>query len=131
MVLIWLLNLADFREEIFKVSHREFSTGFYFGKDEMNESTQKSYEREYTFLGSIGKQTAPETFEIIVKNQIRTESEIEYIGPDVLYLKDRDFIIRDENGCEVVKADHGKYYTLQTEQPVKHGYILRKKTISS
>jgi U32 family peptidase len=121
-------NLEGYREELFKVSHREFSTGFYFGKEEMDEVTKTSYEREYTFLGSIGKQLGPNRFDLIVKNQIRTDNKIEYIGPDVLFMKDSHFSLLDKDGIKVDKADHGKIYSLLTELPVKEGYILRKKT---
>ena len=120
-------DISGFREELFKVSHREFSTGFYFGKEEMDEVTKTSYEREYTFLGSVGKQLGPDKFNLIVKNQIRTENEIEYIGPDVLFLKDSNYSLFDKDGEKVTKADHGKIYTLETELPVKEGFILRKK----
>lgn len=119
-------NIEGFREELFKVSHREFSTGFYFGKEEMDEVTKTSYEREYTFLGSIGEQLGPNRFNLIVKNQIRTENEIEYIGPDVLFLKDSNYSLYDKDGEKVIKADHGKIYTLETDLPVKKGFILRK-----
>ena len=121
-------DISGFREELFKVSHREFSTGFYFGKDEMDEVTKTSYKREYTFLGSVGKQLGPDRFDLIVKNQIRCENEIEYIGPDVLFLKDSKYSLFDKDGLKVEKADHGKVYTLETKVSVKEGYILRKKT---
>ena len=121
-------SIEGFREELFKVSHREFSTGFYFGKEEMDEITKTSYEREYTFLGSIGKQVGLNKFDLIVKNQIKTEAAIEYIGPDVLFLEDSSYSLFDKDGVKVAKADHGKVYTLETEVPVKEGYILRKKT---
>ncbi len=121
-------DISGFRQELFKVSHREFSTGFYFSKKEMDEVTKTSYERKYTFLGSVGKQTGPDKFDLIVKNQIRCENEIEYIGPDVLFLKDSKYSLFDKDGLKVEKADHGKVYTLKTEIPVKEGYILRKKT---
>ncbi|MDA3939797.1 MAG: U32 family peptidase [Spirochaetia bacterium] len=121
-------NLEGFREELFKVSHREFSTGFYLGKEEMDEVTKTSYERKYTFLGSVGKQVGPGKFNLIVKNQIRVENELEYIGPDVLFLKDSNYSLFDKDGEKVIKADHGKVYTLETELPLKEGYILRKQT---
>lgn len=120
-------NIEGFREELFKVSHREFSTGFYFGKEEMDEVTKTSYEREYTFLGSIGKQVGPNKFNLIVKNQIKTEVAIEYIGPDVLFLEDSNYSLFDKDGVKVAKADHGKIYTLRTDLPVEEGYILRSK----
>lgn len=121
-------NIEGYREELFKVSHREFSTGFYFRKEEMDEVTKISYEREYTFLGSIGKQLGPNKFNLIVKNQIKTENDLEYIGPDVLFLKDSTYSLYDKDDKKVIKADHGKAYTLETTVPVKEGYILRKKT---
>ncbi len=119
-------GLDKYREEIFKVSHREFSTGFYFGKEEIEQSTQISYQRQYVFLGSIGDEVSPGRYSLTVKNQIRKGDPIEYIGPDILFEKDPGFIIRDENGIEVEKADHGKVYTIETKVPVKKGYILRK-----
>ena len=121
-------NLQGFRDEIEKVSHREFSTGFYFGKDDIERSTRVSYKRQYMFLGSIGKQTAENRYELIVKNQIRTGDPIEYIGPDILYKKDSVFALYDEAGVRVEKADHGKPYTLETAVALKQGYILRKPT---
>ena len=119
-------NLEEYKNEIYKVSHREFSTGFYFGKEEIEQSTQTSYERQYAFLGSIGESVSPGRYRLIVKNQIRKGDSVEYIGPDILFEKDSDFIIRDENGTEVDKADHGKFYTIESSVSLKKGYILRK-----
>ncbi len=124
-------NLEEYKKEIYKVSHREFSTGFYFGKEEIEQSTTISYERHYAFLGSIGEPVSPGEHRLIVKNQIRKEDAIEYIGPDILYEKDSAFSIRDENGIEVDKADHGKFYTIKSAVPLKKGYILRKPTAAA
>ncbi len=121
-------NIDGFKDELYKVSHREFSTGFYFGKEEIEQSTQKSYQRQFMFLGSIGRKTAENRFDLVVKNQIKTNDEIEYIGPDILFLKDTGFSLYDEEGNPVAKADHGKKYTIETSIPVKEGYILRKRT---
>ncbi len=117
-----------FKEEIYKVSHREFSTGFYFGKEEIEQSTQKSYQRQYMFLGSIGDRVSEGRFELTVKNQIRAGDPVEYIGPDILFIKDTEFKLFDENGNETSKADHGKKYIIEPSVPVKKGYILRKPT---
>lgn len=124
-------NLEAYKNEIYKVSHREFSTGFYFGKEEIEQSTNISYERHYAFLGSIGEPVSPGEYRLIVKNQIRKGDSIEFIGPDILYKKDSAFIIRDENGIEADKADHGKFYTIKSSVPLKKGYILRKPTTTA
>ncbi|MBI9099521.1 MAG: U32 family peptidase [Spirochaetaceae bacterium] len=120
-------QLDGFREEIFKVSHREFSTGFYFDKEDIEESTTKMYERQYAFLGSVGKKRGDGSWEIDVKNQIKLNDEIEFIGPDLLYVKCENLKIFDVNGEEVNKADHGKEYTITTSTPLKESYIIRKK----
>ncbi len=140
-------GLEDYRNELFKVSHREVSTGFYFRRDEIEMPTFKSYEREYSFLGSItGVISAdtdtegvlpflkPEEANLIsniylldVKNQIRESDMIEYIGPDFLSLGDSDFSLYDEKMNRIEKTDHGKVTYLQTDKLLQKGYIIRKK----
>jgi putative protease len=119
------LDLAPYREELFKISRREFSTGFYFGRRDADETTSKSYLRQYIFNGTIGRALPDGRHSLDVKNQIRIAVPIEYIGPDILYIEDPDFTLYDENGRPVEKADHGKSYTIRTSVPVQPGYIIR------
>lgn len=119
-------QLEGFREELLKVSHREFSTGFYFGKDEIEQPTGKLESSPYKFLGSIGRETAPGEFELDVKNQILSRQEIEYIGPDLLFQADNNFTLKDPEGNIIEKIDHGKPCTIIPGTPVKEGYILRR-----
>lgn len=120
-------DYEKYRDEIFKVSHREFSTGFYFGKDEIEQPTFKSYLRQYMFLGSIKKQLDKGLWELDVKNQIRTEQKIEYIGPSLLYLEDSGFKLLNEKMEEIEKTDHGKITFLKTDKALEEGFILRRK----
>ncbi|MBN2736127.1 MAG: U32 family peptidase [Spirochaetales bacterium] len=120
-------DLQAYKDEIDKVSHREFSTGFFFDKKDMDKTTQKSYLREYEFLGTIGEELEPGRFKLHVKNQIRTTDKLEYIGYDVLFLCDDVFAIFNEKGEPVTQADHMKDYIIETSQPVKEGYLIRKK----
>jgi putative protease len=126
-------NLDEYINEIYKVSHREFSTGFYYGKDEIEMPTFKSYMREYKFLGSITEIIEDERvsenycYLIDVKNQIRANGEIEYIGPDLLFLKDSGFKLYDKNFDQVEKTDHGKTTYLVTDKKLDKGYIIREK----
>lgn len=119
------LNLAPYREELFKISRREFSTGFYFGRRDADETTSKSYLRQYIFNGTIGRALPDGRHALDVKNQIRSSGSVEYIGPNILYIEDSDFTLYDENGRPVEKADHGKFYTIRTSVPVQPGYIIR------
>jgi U32 family peptidase len=119
-------DLGGYREELFKVSHREFTTGFYFGKDDVERPTEQSYARQSVFLGTVGPRRGPGAYEIYVKNQIRTGESVQYIGPDLLYVEDRDFRLFDCDGNPVEKADHGRRYILRTGAPVEEGFIVRR-----
>ncbi len=120
-------DLEGYKEEIYKVSHRKFSTGFYFGKDEIEEPAEKPENAQYKFLGSIGKPAKNGLFELDVKNQIFPGEELEYIGPNLLYLADRDYTLIDPEGNPMSQADHGKACFIKPGVPVEEGYILRKK----
>ncbi|HDQ14724.1 MAG TPA: U32 family peptidase [Sediminispirochaeta sp.] len=121
-------ELDAYRQELYKVSRREFSTGFYFGLRDADQTTSLSYHRRYQFLGTLGPMLANGRYQLDVKNQIRSGQEIEYIGPDILFRKDRHFKLYDEEGRAVEKADHGRSYSIETSVPVEEGYILRQKT---
>lgn len=138
-------NIDDYREELFKVSHREFSTGFYYGRDDIEVPTFKSYEREYTFLGTVADVVSDGNFKgrksvtgenlnfyrLDVKNQIKESDTIEYIGPDLLFLRDYGFSLYDETLDRIEKVDHGKTVFIGTDKILHKGYILRKELLSS
>jgi U32 family peptidase len=124
-------NFSGYREELNKVSHREFSTGFYFGKEDVEVPTEISYQRKYTFMGSLGKEVEPGVFELDIKNKIRKGDELEFIGPNELFLEDREWSIYDVGGYEPHEADHGKIYTIRPGIQASEGFIIRKKQIES
>jgi len=118
-------DLAPYAEELSKTSHREFSTGFYFGRRDADKTTKISYLRKYVFNGTVGAALPDGRYILNVKNQIRGTDTIEIIGPDILYITDNDFVLFDENDQPVEKADHGKYCTIRSSVTVKPGYIIR------
>lgn len=121
-----------FREDIFNVSHREFATGFFYGRDSndgaINRPTSYGYQREYMYLGTITEDHGNGKYSVDVKNQIRTNKMVEYLGPDIYSIKDDTFKLVDEDGHEIVKLDHGKKGYLITDKPLKKGYILRSES---
>lgn len=116
-----------YAEEIFNVSHREFSTGFFYGKDEIEIPTFRSYMTKAEFLGTVAECCGGGLYRIDVKNQILVSDNIEYIGPDLLYLAEEGFSLFDGDMKSVPKTDHGKIAFLKTDKKLKKGYILRKK----
>lgn len=120
-------DLASYRDELFKVSHREFSTGFYFGDPAAVRPNEREYVRSHLFLGTVGEEVESGVFGLDVKNTITAGESIEYIGPDVLYLEDTGFELLDGSFLPIAKADHGKKSYIRTVQPVRPGYLMRKR----
>ncbi|MBT3275274.1 MAG: U32 family peptidase [Spirochaetales bacterium] len=119
-------DISGYRDELFKASHREYSTGFYFDDPNAIAPNESEYKRDYVFLGTIGERVEPCVYEIDVKNQIRREDTIEYIGPDILFIEDQDFDLLDETRTIAEKANHGHTHFLRTEKEIEPGYIIRK-----
>ena len=108
-------DLDSFKRDIFDVSHREFTTGFFYSSqkgenkcDDVSRPTSYGYERAYTFLGSIGKKIKEGVWELNCKNHIAKGDELEFIGPDVPLLKDSSFTLLDESFFPLLAIDHMK-----------------------
>ena len=135
------VEYKPYRDELFNVSHREYSTGFFFGRgpidvdeadplvnmeDDINKPTTDGYLRDYLFLGTIGKQVKPGIYEVDIKNQIRNGEAIEFIGPDVLFIKDDSVSVLDQDFTPIDHLDHCRSGYIRTDAPLEEGYIIRK-----
>ena len=119
-----------YRDDLFNVSHREYSTGFFYGHDavdvnDIDKPTSYGYQREYLFLGTVGNEVGSGIWEVNIKNQIRKGKPVEYIGSDVYRIEDDSFTLLDGDFKETEKLDHGKKGYIKTDRPLKKGYILR------
>lgn len=126
-------DLDSYKRDIFDVSHREFTTGFFYSdrqiedrKDDVSRPTSYGYERNYTFLGTIGEKVADDIYKIDCKNQIKRGQTIEFIGPDVPLLKEESIELVDSARFPLFQLDHGKEGYIKTNLPLKSGYILRR-----
>ncbi|MFO7849645.1 MAG: U32 family peptidase C-terminal domain-containing protein [Spirochaetia bacterium] len=136
-------ELSLHREELENVSHREYSTGFYFGRRDADETTEGSYRRRYEFLGTIGeKRKHPgettdnssgllhnsQLYRLEVRNSIGSGEALEFIGPDSTAVEDKDFRLYGGDGTEIEKANRGPHNSfIGPSVPVKTGYIIRRK----
>ena len=134
------VDYLPYREELFNVSHREFSTGFFFGRgpidvdepdplvmaDDINRPTTGGYLRDYLFLGTVRQQVSPGIYAVDIKNQIRSGEAIEFIGPDVLFIREPSVEVLDDGMKPVDHIDHCKIGYIKTDAPVRDGYIIRK-----
>ena len=123
-------ELSEYREEVNKVSHRQFTTGFYFGDKEEQLPTRGPYVQPYQFLGILGEHIADGIYELDIRNRIKKGDTIEFVGPDVVSLSDSDFKLYVHSGDEleeVSQADHPKRHAIRPRQGAKPGYLIRKR----
>jgi putative protease len=134
------VDYLPYREELFNVSHREFSTGFFFGKgpidvdepdplvmnDDINKPTTGGYLRDYLFLGTVRQEVEPGVYAVDIKNQIRSGETIEFIGPDVLFIREPEVEVLDQDMRHAEHIDHCKTGYIRTSAKIRDGYIIRK-----
>ena len=124
-------DAEKYRRDLFDVSHREYTTGFFFSSGPVDASSDVSrptsygYQRNYLFLGSIGKCIGDGIYEVDIRNQIRAEG-LEFIGPDIPLLTASDITLLDGDMNETEKLDHGRKGYIRTKAPLKEGYIIRR-----
>lgn len=117
--------------ELKKVSHREFTTGFYFNQPTNKDQNYltSAYTREYTFIGVV-KSYDPETQMAIVeqRNKMTVGEEIEVFGPHTDFFTQKLEVLLNENGEPMESAPHPQQLLqIKMEQPVKANFLLRKR----
>lgn len=117
-------------EEIKKVSHRDFTTGFFFGQANENSQVYKdnSYIRGYDFVGIVldyDEETKIATIE--QRNRVFVGEEIEIFGPGVKHFDYKIEKMLDDKDREIDVANKAKQiFKIKINQPIKKGFILRR-----
>ncbi len=119
-------STAAFRRELMNVSHREFSTGFYFGDPAAIVPAGEGYRQAYVFVGRIGREVAPGRYEVDVKNGVAVTDAIEYLGPDLACAEDRSFRLFSPAGEQVDRLSHQTGGAIEPGTPVSPGYLIRR-----
>jgi len=117
-------------DEIKKVSHRYFTTGFYFAKPGGKEQRYDSsaYIKTYDFAGLVLDYNSDNQIATIEqKNRIFVGDKIEIFGPDDDFFTQKIEKMWDEEGEEIEAAPHAKQIIrMKMAKPVKPWYIIRK-----
>lgn len=121
----------EWMDELLKVSHREFTTGFYFNKPNNHDQDYQTsnYIREYSFVGIV-RAYDEETgmADIEQRNKMQLGEEIEIFGPYTDFFKQSIELMLDEDGNPIESAPHAQQMIkMKMSKPVKAGFILRKK----
>ena len=127
------LNRNKWMEEVCKASHREFTTGFYFGKTAAGDQIyeKSSYIREYDFVGLVleyDEKTGIATVE--QRNRFFTGDTVEVTGPGRDYFVQQIEWMKDEEGNCIDVAPHPQQVVrMPVKHPVKPFDILRKPAV--
>lgn len=130
-------------DELYKVSHREFSTGFLFGRDDIARPTDRSYEASHLFVGTVEQRLSPDPafaallppaeagrpwrrWRIELKNPLRSGDQLELTGPELLAEPLVDFRLANACGAPCAMAVPGRYHELYSRQELQSGWIIRK-----
>lgn len=119
-------------EELMKASHREFTTGFYYGKPGNQDQSydDSSYIREYIFSGLV-LDYDNENREALVeqRNKITRGEEMEFFGPDGKMFKQIITEMRNADTGEVLtEAPHAQQkLIIPVKEAVSTHYMLRRK----
>ncbi|MBQ6900497.1 MAG: U32 family peptidase [Firmicutes bacterium] len=121
----------EWMTELKKVSHREFTTGFYFDKPTNKDQNYQTsaYTRDYSFTGMV-KSYDPETGYAIVeqRNKMVIGDEIEVFGPHTDFFVQELKEMYNEEGEPIESAPHPQQILkIKMEQPVEPNFMLRKK----
>jgi putative protease len=72
----------EWLEELCKISHRGYTTGFLFGQPEdVGQEYHAAYLRSYLFVGIVESANADGTFTVAVRNKINSGDLVEIMGP--------------------------------------------------
>jgi putative protease len=120
----------EWLDELSKASHREFGTGFYFGKPDAKGQIYESsaYVRDYAFVGLVldyDSNTGLATVE--QRNKMFLGDEIEVIGPRRQLFAQKIEKMWNDLGEEISTAPHPQQIvTIKMERPVEKHDILRR-----
>ena len=122
----------DLREELTKVSHRAYTTGFYFGKPSGKEQhyASSSYIRNYDMVGTVAEfDEKTMTAKVVQKNRFFVGDEVEFLCPDGSFFTEKITEIKDENGIalEVANRPQSIVYIKTTEKVEKDAFMRKKR----
>ena len=126
----YVFNEAEF-DELCKVSHRPYTTGFYFKKPDSESQvyTDSSYIRDYDLIGIVEDYDEESGIaKISQRNKFSEGEEIEVIQPMKPFFTMTVHNMTDEDGNEITSAPHATQTVfMPLDASVGEGAMLRRK----
>lgn len=116
------------REELEKISHRAYSTGFYFGTEPGQTTDDGGYIRRYDAAAVCEQQLDEHTCVVSQRNKFLTGDTLDVLPPGGIPFNIVCQKLLNADGEEVPSAPHPtERLTMTTDLPVPAGSVLRKK----
>lgn len=116
--------------ELCKVSHRPYTTGFYYGKPDENSQvyTSSSYIRDYDLVGVVESYDEKTGIaKLTQRNKFSVGEEVEIIQPGRPYFKMTIKSMKNEDGLMIESAPHAVMTVyMPVTEPVIKGAMLRR-----
>lgn len=116
------------KEELEKISHREYNTGFYFGGEPGQVTDNGGYIRHYDVVAVSEKSVDDTTTEITQRNKFLVGDILDVLPPSGIPFETRCLSIINQWGAEVESAPHAmEKLTLKTDKKIPDSSVIRKK----
>lgn len=116
------------REELEKISHREYNTGFYFGNEPGQVTGNGGYIRNYDAVAVCEKSIDASTSLISQRNKFFVGDTLDVLPPNGIPFNVRCISLMNEDGEFVESAPHPtQRLTMKSDSPVPSGSVIRKK----
>lgn len=121
----------EWLSELKKVSHRDYTTGFYFGRPGGTEQhyASSSYIREYDMVGvAEGYDEKTNMAKIVQKNRFFKGDEVEFLCPDGSFFTQKIEYMTDADGNEIEVANRPQSIAyVKTDKKVLKDSFMRKR----
>lgn len=121
----------EWLSELKKVSHRDYTTGFYFGRPGGTEQhyASSSYIREYDMVGvTEGYDEKTNMAKIVQKNRFFKGDEVEFLCPDGSFFTQKIEYMTDADGNEIEVANRPQSIAyVKTDKKVLKDSFMRKR----
>ncbi|MBR5614557.1 MAG: U32 family peptidase C-terminal domain-containing protein [Clostridia bacterium] len=116
-------------DELKKVSHRDYTTGFFFGKPDGNEQNYEtsSYIREYELLGIVQSYDEDKKLlSVVQKNRFFNGSQVEFLRPEGDFVKHKIEYMENEDGEELEIANRPQSIVrIKIDTPIEKDAMMR------
>lgn len=116
------------REELEKISHRQYSTGFFFGAEPGQETKNGGYIRRYNAVAVCEQSSKVNVAVITQRNKFLVGDTLDILPPDGHSFNVICQRLVNEDGQEVDAAPHPmQRLWMTTDKPIVKGSVIRKK----